>query len=161
MGRGGSPTLEAGERAPDVTFVSLAGEAVALEDLRGAGPLVLAFYKASCPTCQLALPFLERLRKGGVRVFCVAQDNAATARGFNAEYEMVGMPTLIDPAGDGYPASCAFGLTHVPSIFYIEPDGAISWSSVGFVRFDLEGLGRQLDVPVFHDGDIVPAAKAG
>jgi hypothetical protein len=71
------------------------------------------------------------------------------------------MPTLIDPAADGYPASDAFGLTHVPTLFLVQPDGVITWDSVGFVRIDLEDLSRRLDIPIFHNGDIVPAAKAG
>lgn len=132
-----------------------------LAELRREGALLLAFYKASCPTCQLTLPFLERLRQAGGRVWCVAQDSAMVVRGFNAEYGMEGMPSLVDPAGEGYPASCAFGLTHVPSMFLVEPDGAITWSSVGFVRAELEALSRKLGMAMFHDGDIVPAAKAG
>lgn len=161
MGRGASPTLEAGDRAPSVRFATLADDTVTLADLLRDGPLLLAFYKASCPTCQLTLPFLDRLRAGGIRVFCAAQDNAATARAFNSEFGMPEMPTLIDPASAGYPASCAFAITHVPTIYLIQPGGAITWSSVGFVRFDLESLAHDLQVPLFHDGDIVPAAKGG
>lgn len=161
MGRDFQRTLQTGDRAPAKPLQALDGTAASTNELWREAPALLAFYKASCPTCQLALPFLERLRAGGVRVFCIAQDNAATARSFNAEFGMPGMPTFIDPAADGYPASDAFGLTHVPSLFLIETDGRISWDSIGFYRIDLEQLSDRLNAPIFHDGDIVPAAKAG
>ena len=44
------------------------------------------------------------------------------------------MPTLLDREEDGYPASNAFGISHVPSLFLVEPDGAISLASSGFVE---------------------------
>lgn len=153
--------LQTGDRAPSVTLRTLAGAAVSTDELWAQGPVVLAFYKASCPTCQLTLPFLDRLRAGGASVYCIAQDSAATARAFNAEFGMPEMPTLLDPAGDGYPASNAFGISYVPAMFLAGADGAILWDSTGFVRSELEQLGRRLEAPIFHDGDIVPAAKAG
>lgn len=161
MGRGNLRTLQTGDRAPSVPLRTLAGATVSTSELWARGPVLAAFYKASCPTCQLTLPFLERLRAGGASVYCIAQDDAATARAFNAEFGMPEMPTLIDPASDGYPASNAFGISYVPTIFLAGADGIITWDSVGFVRIDLEQLGRQLEIPVFHDGDIVPAAKGG
>lgn len=161
MGRGNHQTLQTGDRAPDVPLRTLAAAMLTTASLWSEGPVLLAFYKASCPTCQLTLPFLERLRAGGARVYCVAQDDAATARAFNAEYEMPAMPTLLDSAADGYPASNAFGINFVPSMFLVGPDGAVLWHSVGFIRADLERLGERLGNAVFHDGDIVPAAKSG
>lgn len=161
MGRGPERTLQTGDRAPAVSLRTLDGAAVSLPDLWAAGPVLLAFYKASCPTCQLTLPFLERLRRQGARVFCAAQDDAAIARAFNAEYGLPDMPTLIDPAADGYPASNAFAITHVPSMFLIGADGVIEWDSIGFYRIDLEQLGRRFGAAVFRDGDNVPAMKAG
>ncbi len=35
-----------------------------LEDILGKGPALLAFYKISCPVCQLTAPYLERLAAG-------------------------------------------------------------------------------------------------
>lgn len=161
MGRGNLRTLQTGDRAPSVPLRTLAGATVSTAELWARGPVLLAFYKASCPTCQLTLPFLDRLRAGGASVYCIAQDDAATARAFNAEFGMPDMPMLIDPAGDGYPASNAFGVTYVPSMFLAGADGLIAWDSVGFYRADLEQLGRLLEIPVFNDGDLVPAAKGG
>ena len=161
MGRGYQRTLQSGDRAPDQPLVTLDGDPVRTPGLWRDAPALLAFYKASCPTCQLTMPFLERLRAGGARVFAIAQDPPATVRAFNSEFDIPDMPTFIDPAAQGYPASDAFGLTHVPSLFFVQPDGLIAWDSVGFVRLDLEDLAQRLGIPIFHNGDIVPAAKAG
>ena len=41
------------------------------------------------------------------------------------------MPTLLDKEDAGYPVSNAYGLTNVPSLFLVEPDGRISRSQIG------------------------------
>ena len=56
------------------------------------------------------------------------------------------MPTLLDSARHGYPASNAYALSHVPSMFLVERDGTISWSLVGFHKKELEALGARFGV---------------
>ena len=58
-------------------------------------------------------------------------------------------------------ASNAFGITHVPSMFVVEPDMRISWVSNGFVRVDMESCGTIAGLPVLRESDNVPAAKPG
>lgn len=161
MARGLQRTIETGQRAPSVSFLSLDGETVTLAGLLQNGPALIAFYKASCPTCQLTLPFLDRLRGGAFQVVSVSQDNAATAREFNAEFEMEQMPALLDTAAEQYAASDAFGITHVPSMFLVQPDGRVSWSDVGFDKRNLEELAGIAGKPVFRPGERVPESKSG
>jgi hypothetical protein len=71
------------------------------------------------------------------------------------------MPTLLDSEDEGYPASNAFGITHVPSLFLVEPDGTISLASEGFMKTDLEAIGARAGLPVFGAKESVPAWKAG
>lgn len=53
--------LAAGARAPRFTLPSATGEAVALEQWLGRGPVVLTFYRGSwCPYCNLALRSLQQ-----------------------------------------------------------------------------------------------------
>lgn len=152
-------TISAGALAPVVSFRGEAGEIVSLDQLRENGRVVLGFFKTTCPTCMLALPFLNRLA-GGAQVYTVSQDDAAKTREFYKEHG-VEVPALFDLSGGGYSASNAFGITHVPSIFLVEPDGRVSWSSVGFVKAELEDLGRMLDRQVFTGSDVVPSFKGG
>ena len=158
-------TLEAGARAPEFDLSILDGKGS--QNLGGAlasGPVLLAFFKVTCPTCQLTLPFIERMYKGAkngaTRMFAVSQDDAAATREFNLEFGIT-MPTLLDLEKQGYPASNAYGLTNVPSLFLIEPNGSISWSLIGFHKKELEALGAKLGVNPFRPGENVPEMKGG
>jgi hypothetical protein len=42
-----------------------------------------------------------------------------------------------------YPVSNAYGLTNVPSVFWIAQDGEIEVSSVGWIRKDMEELNQR------------------
>ena len=148
--------LEAGAPAPPVPFTSLTGATVAMP----AGPVVLAFFKVSCPTCQLAFPTLERLAQGGLRFLAVSQDNAEKTERFKRQFGIT-FETVLDTAAGGYPASNAFSLTHVPSLFLVEADGRISLSSMGFSKRDLEALGERAGVRPFAPTDKVPEFRPG
>jgi hypothetical protein len=87
--------------------------------------------------------------------------HAATARAFNTEFGMPDMPTLIDPASRWLSGQRRLRPHPRPLDVSFSPMASSPWDSVGFVRIDLEHLSRRLDIPIFHDGDIVPAAKAG
>jgi peroxiredoxin len=157
-------TLTAGQRAPDFRLDDLNGGQKSLSEVLPAGPVFLAFFKVSCPTCQFTLPYLERiyggLADGNARMIAVSQDDAESTREFHKEFGIT-MPTLLDSARQGYPASNAYGLVYVPSMFLVERDGTISWSLVGFNRKELEALGGKLGVNPFKPGERVPEMKSG
>ncbi len=159
MGGGYQPTLREGQTAPDVPFRRLDGSTVRLAELASAGSVLLAFYKDTCPVCQLTMPFLERIREGRLKLCGVSQDDAARTAAFARDHG-ISFDLLIDPA-DGYVASNAFGITNVPSMFVVEPDMRISWVSNGFVRVNMESLGGIAGLPVLRKSDNVPAAKPG
>lgn len=157
-------TLAAGQHAPDFRLVGLDDGEHTLVELLKTGPVFLAFFKVSCPTCQYTLPFLERMYRGlgssATRMFTVSQDDAEATREFNREFRLT-MPALLDSAGNGYPAGNAYALSYVPSMFLIQPDGTISWSLVGFHKKELEALGGKLGVAPFLPGEHVPEMKSG
>jgi len=165
------PALEAGVQAPEIELQDLDGKKFSLKEARKKGPVVAAFFKVSCPVCQLAFPYLERIfkayAKGGKFTFVgVSQDNAADTKVFNREYGVT-FPVLLDPAGK-YPASNAYKLTNVPTVFLISPEGEIEFASVSWSKADMEQLGRRLaiinDMPVeqiFKPGERVPEYKPG
>jgi peroxiredoxin len=158
-------TLTAGQHAPDFRLEDLAGGGEkTLTELLTRGPVFLAFFKVSCPTCQYTLPYLERMFRGratgAASMFAVSQDDAEATREFHQEFA-ISLPTLLDSARFGYPASNAYGLSHVPSMFFVERDGNISWSSVGFVRKDLEVLAEKLGTHAFQAGERVPEMRSG
>ena len=157
-------TLTAGQRAPDFRLEDLNGVQKSLSELLPAGPVFLAFFKVSCPTCQYTFPFLERIYRdladGNLRMLAVSQDNAEATREFHAEFGIT-MPTLLDSSRLGYPASNAYGLASVPSMFLVERDGSISWSLVGFHKKELEAVAGKFGMNPFKPGERVPEMKSG
>lgn len=152
--------LSAGSPAPDIQLTGLGGASLTLSSVTAQAPAVVAFFKAGCPTCQLAFPYLERLAKGGLRFIAVSQDNAQITAAFQEKFGIT-FETTLDPATGGYAASNAFGLTNVPSIFVIEPGGRISTAFKGFDKAEFEALGQRAGVEPFTPQDNVPAFKPG
>jgi len=156
--------LEAGARAPEFRLQDLEGRPRTLPELTATGPALVAFFKTTCPVCQLTFPFLDRIHRGqgqpAVTVYGVSQDDPETTTEFNQEFGVT-FPTLLDTAETGYPASNAYRISHVPSAFLVEPDGRISWTMEGFDKKALEALGAKAGVEVFRATDHVPAFKAG
>ena len=156
--------LSAGAKAPSFRLRDLNGNTVSLEDVLARGPAVLAFFKVSCPVCQLTFPFLDSLHRNaarsGLQFIGVSQDDAADTRDFNREFGVT-FPVLLDEAAAGYPASNGFGISHVPTTFLVEPDGVISWALDGFSKSEVERLGERAGTPPFQPGDYVPEWKAG
>jgi peroxiredoxin len=149
--------LQPGAAAPAIELPDIDGTTQTPLSGLGKGPLVVAFYKVGCPTCQLTLPFLERLA-GSVSLVGVSQDDARDSREFNERCGIT-FPTLLDARP--YPASNAYQITYVPSLFVIESDGRVSFAVNGFSKAALEKLGDRFGVPVFRDTDHVPELRPG
>ncbi len=156
---GRSTILQPGAQAPAFTLPALAGRSTASADLLAGGPVVLAFFKVSCPVCQMTFPYLERLHKAGLRIVGVSQDKAGATESFARELGIT-FPILLDDP-KGYPASSAFGISTVPSLFTIEPDARISAVCEGFSRRDLDALGERVGTKPFGPADRVPEFRPG
>ena len=153
--------LDPGSRAPDFRLPRLDGGMTALQEILANGPAVVAFFKTTCPVCQLTLPFLERIHKGGaLPVYAISQDNAEDTREFNREFG-ISLPTLLDTGRSGYPVSNAFGISSVPTTFLIERDGGISRVIEGWSKREIESLGGLAGVEAIRRGDNVPEWKPG
>ncbi len=163
------PALNPGKAAPEVSLPDLHGTTFSLRSALRHGPVLLAFFKVTCPVCQYAMPLVERLHKvfkGKAQVVGVSQHPKKETQQFLREYGL-SMPVLLDDP-ESYPASNAYGLTNVPTLFLIAPDGTIEVSSVGWSRKDFETISRELataaSVPppaIFHRGEVVEDYKAG
>jgi peroxiredoxin len=162
--------LTAGTKAPEFELKAMDGRRFVLRDELASGPVVLAFFKVSCPVCQYAFPFLERLERAyghtGVRLIGVSQNDPKKTAAFTKEFGVT-FPVLLDDT-DTYPVSNAYGLTNVPTLFWIAQDGEIEVSSVGWVKADFEEVGRKMakarNIPaasVFKAGDDVRDYRPG
>ena len=105
---------------------------------------MLVFFKVSCPVCQYAFPSSGARVPGesgaNVTVLGISQDKARDTKKFLREYGVTFPVALDDPAK--YAVSNAYGLTNVPTIFYIAPSGEIEVSSVGWSKAEVEAINR-------------------
>jgi peroxiredoxin len=148
--------LATGAKAPEFQLKTSDGTQFSLAGELANGPVVLAFFKVSCPTCQYAFPFLERLYKAykdkGVKLVGVSQNDAKETAAFAKDFGVT-FPILLDDTRK-YPVSNAYGLTNVPTVFWIDQDGEIEISSVGWVKAEFEQINRKMA----EAGKITPAA---
>jgi thiol-disulfide isomerase/thioredoxin len=121
------------------------------------GPVLLVFFKMSCPTCQLTFPFLERL-SGKAQVLAISQDGRTGTDQFLSHFHIT-LPTALDPAP--YPASNLYAIRNVPTLYLIEPDGTISLAITGFSKAHIEKLGERFGVKLIRTGEDVPPFRPG
>ncbi|MBZ5601459.1 MAG: peroxiredoxin family protein [Acidobacteriia bacterium] len=152
--------LKAGAQAPGFTLGDAAGAKHTLDEILSRGAVLLAVFKISCPVCQMTLPYLDRMSKGTLQIIGISQDDERGTAKFREKFG-VAFPMLLDREWDEYPLSNALGVSHVPALFLVEPDGKISLASEGFVKRDLEAIGERTGVAPFGPDDHVPEWKAG
>jgi peroxiredoxin len=160
--------LTVGTRAPDFTLPTMDGKQFSLKNALARGPVLAAFFKISCPVCQFAFPFIERIYQAhrNVTIVGVSQNDKKATEGFIKEYGIT-FPVLLDDT-NSYPASNAYGLTNVPSLFWIAPDGEIEVSSVGWMRKEIEEINQKAGEAsgekqrtIFRPDEDLPEFRAG
>jgi len=161
--------IKVGKSAPPFGLTATDGKIYSLQEALNKGPVLAAFFKVTCPTCQYTLPFLERIHRqllpNGVQIWGVAQDGVKDGQRFARDYKLT-FPILIDDKP--YRVSREYGLEYVPTLFLIAPDSAIAIESEGFTKRDLieiqKSLAAALSAPpgeLFLPRESVPEYKPG
>lgn len=132
--------LSIGSPAPALELEGINGEHYSSRD-----KLTLAiFFKTSCPTCQYAWPFYERLFRAyginGLQVFGVSQHDREKTRQFASTYQ-ASFPHLVD---DGLRASGKYNPEFVPTGYLIDKKGKIIESFVSWKRSDFDHLSQTI-----------------
>ena|SRR5258708_31002745 len=158
--------IDTGTKAPVFAWPATDGKTYSLANALAAGPMLVAFFKVSCPTCQFTFPYLDRAAKHFGCVWGVSQDDERSTRDFAKHYG-VSFPLLLEDTDD-YPTSNAYGLTHVPSMFLIAKSGEILAQCVGWDKKDvldmtkkLESLTGKAGFSLLHPGEDIPKFKSG
>ena len=161
-------------RAPDTRFRGVDGASLRTADLLDSAhglPLLLAFFKTSCPTCRMTWPYLQRLHAayGGTaaKVVGVSQNEAAESRKYYEEWGGATFDLVLDPEPT-FVASNAFLVEAVPHVALVSPAGILEETFAGWSKPKMEALGARLaeragvrPVPVVPPGDLVGDFKAG
>jgi peroxiredoxin len=123
------------------------------------GAVVLAFFKTTCPVCQMAAPKVQALSESGVRVVAVGEDPPPEIRSY-ADRHGQRVTTLSEAAP--YPASDAYGIDTVPTLFLVDEEGivrdaVVSWDRDAWNRFAEAAGGSAVSEP----GDGLPPFRPG
>ena len=163
--------LTVGSIAPDFTSATVDGKSFSLREALARGPVVVTFFKISCPVCQYALPYFERIHttygnSGKLTIVGISQNEKKDTAEFNRRYGVT-FPVLVDDT-KSFPVSNANGLTNVPTAFWIGEEGEIEISSVGWVRQEFEEIVRMAaesagtsPKPLFQASEQIADFRAG
>ncbi len=158
---GGEPEVEG---APD-----LAVRPWRLADGLAQGPVLLMFVKAGCPTCEYSLPLIDRVYQNypesRVSLVVLAQERESGARRLIRDGDLhltVGLDSSPHPIGEAY------GVSYVPTFFYIRTDGTIAHAIESFAREELKEINAKIAgedgveaLPFFAPDEGVPAFRPG
>ena len=120
-------TLEKGSPAPQFSLTGLDGETIDLAQHRGT-PVLLNFFKSTCPWCQLEMPRLaemyNRLSEVNVRVLgiVVGKDDNASAEKFASDKQLQ-FPIAVDSEKQ---VREEYGLQRVPTLVLVDENGNVA-----------------------------------
>ncbi len=160
--------LEVGALASHFTLLGLDGREYSLPGSLGGRPAVLAFFKTSCVTCDLAFPYLNGLREAhpeGWDLWAISQDapdrSAEYARRLGLTY-----PMLID--APEFVASRLYDPPATPTVFLVGRDGRVEYATYGFAKEDMNEVAARIashvgaePVVIAPQNDGNPAFKPG
>lgn len=143
------PVLKPGELAPLFELPGLAaGGGIlhwSLQEQLKKGPALLVFVKQSCPTCQYALPLIDRIYRNypnsRAAVVTIAQEDAVTAARMVQNLD-IQMPVLLDL--EPFQVSEQYAFAVVPAVFYITPEGKIDHAVESFAREELKEINQKI-----------------
>jgi peroxiredoxin len=161
-------TIEPGTSAPPFTLPALGGGELSLPVDGGGLPLLITFFRVSCDTCDVAFPYINRLREvypDGWRLWAVSQDAAERASVYRDRFAIT-CPVLIDDPA--LAVSRAYDPPSTPTLVLIGPEGKVEYVSEGFAKDDLNEISTRLSarlgvaaVEVAPADDGNPAIKPG
>lgn len=149
-------TLEPGTIAPAFTIIGIDGERYVYPHDAAGQPLLLVFFKTTCETCDIAFPYLNRLRETyprGWSFWAIAQDPAEAAAAYASRHAMT-YPVLVD--APTYEVSRTYDPPATPTLFLVAGDGRIAYTTHGFAKDDINHLARL--VAAYVGGDPVTIA---
>ena len=119
---------------------------------------LLVIFETDCPTCQLALPYLNSLRQDSVQVIGLSQDDERSTREFVNQLK-IAYPVELD---SGLKISRAYDPRNVPTFYLLDERGQVQQTLVGFDKQGLNELASDLgQSAIAPPDDGAPAWKPG
>src|SRR5215467_2595142 len=118
---------------------------------------LLVFFETDCPTCQLALPYLNALGDS-LQVIGISQDDEQSTREFVRQLQ-IGYRVELDR---GLKLSRAYDPQSVPTMVLLDESGRIARTLVGFDKKGLNELAAAVGhAPIAPMDDGAPSWKPG
>lgn len=132
--------------------------APAVPGLQPGKKALLVFFETDCPTCQLALPYLNALANDSLQVMGLSQDDEASTREFVRQLR-IAYPVELD---HGLKITRAYGPQSVPTIYLLDENHQVQRTLVGFDKNGLNELAASLGrAPIAPPDDGAPPWKPG
>lgn len=160
--------LEPGDVASHFSLLGIDGCEYAVPRDTAGRPAVIVFGKTTCGTCDLAFPYVNRLAEAYPQdwtLWAILQDGMKDATAY-ARRNGIGYPVLID--APAYEASVLYDPPATPTLFLVDADGRIDFTTYGFSKADVNELSARLaamlnsaPVEIARSDDGKPAFKPG
>lgn len=129
-----------------------------LPGYRAGEKTLLVFFETDCPTCQLALPYLNALGNDNVQVLGLSQDDDTRTQQFVKD---MGIKYRVS-VDSGWKFTKSYNPQSVPTMYLLDETGKVVQSLVGFDKAGLNGIANAMNLPVIApDNDGAPAWKPG
>jgi len=148
--------LDAGDQAPSFSFTRLDGTVAQFEGGAQSRSRLLVFLETDCPTCRLAIPYINRLSRElreGSEVLGISQDRERPTREL-VEQAPIEFPVAID---SDLSVTKLYDPVAVPTLFLIDGEGRIARTLSGFDKRALNEIatamaGAPLTIAELFDG---------
>lgn len=119
---------------------------------------LLVFFETDCPTCQLALPYLNALTNDSIQVIGLSQDGEVSTREFVQQMK-IEYPVELDC---GLKITRAYDPQSVPTMYLLDENNQVQRTLVGFDKKGLNELAAAVgQPPIAPSDDGAPAWKPG
>ena len=140
--------IQAGALAPHFTLLGLDGREYSLPGDAAGEPLLLAFFRVSCKTCDVAFPYINRLQAEyptGWRLWTISQDDVERTKAYRDKFEITA-PVLMD--APALHVSLLYDPPSTPTLWLIAPTGRVDFVLEGFDKTDLNEISRRIGVSI-------------
>lgn len=159
--------LQLDDRAPALTLPSLDGDSWSYDSASDSRPTLLVFFETDCPTCQLTMPYLNRLATAlqeAAQVVAISQDSPEATRAAIDQFP-IEFPVVLDAE---LTASKQFDPLAVPTLFLLDSGGRVVRTVTGFDKDGLNEIAAEIctaagraPVLIAEEFDGQPARKPG
>lgn len=135
--------LDIGDSAATFSLSGLRGRRWSFPEDAAGKPALLVFFETDCPTCQLTIPYLNRLfevLRDQANVIGISQDAEPRTASLTARLPIT-FPVLLD---EGLVVTRQFDPQAVPTLFLLRPDGVVARTQSGFDKSDLNAIASDL-----------------